>query len=552
MAVSPISRRLSSDFRLGGLQAEADPLLEKAFYESGHYKAAERRDDPRCFVIGRTGSGKSAILRHLESSYPSHVIRIEPENLALQYITDLGVIKYLASIEVNLDSLFTALWRHVFLVEVIKHRYKVDSAAAKQNFMLSLTDRIKKDPSKQLALKYLDEFEGKFWCETDERVRDVTTRFEEQIDAEAKASFGVAHVASLSTSINGASAMSTETRAAQVNRFQRVVNETQLARLSKMITVLDEDILESPQNFVYVIIDDLDREWVDERIANTLIRCLFRAVRDLKRVRHLKIVVALRTNIFQELGLGHHPGEQVEKFRDWIIRMRWTPADILTVLDERARIVSSEYDIPNIVGIKNLLPAPNNRRGNPIRFILDRTLMRPRDAIDYLNECLSFASGKSRISWDEVSRAERPYSQGRLSALSDEWSGTYPGIAEVFNCFRHAPVPMTRDELTERLDDVVMPRADSSLEGVQWRTDLAESVLKGMAGQEWADAYQPLLRLLFNLGFLGFSKSRSLAATYLNDDPDFANYVGNLADTQSFLIHPAFTAALDVHHVAVG
>src|SRR5205823_1648624 len=111
-------------------------------------------------------------------------------------------------------------------------------------------------------LKYLDEFEGKFWCETDERVKDVTTRFEEQIDAEAKASFGVAHAASLSASINGASAMSTETRAAQVNRFQRVVNDTQLARLSKMITVLDEDILESPQNFVYIVIDDLDREWV--------------------------------------------------------------------------------------------------------------------------------------------------------------------------------------------------------------------------------------------------------------------------------------------------
>lgn len=90
MATSPTIRRLSSDFRLGGLQAEADPLLEKAFYESGHYKAAERRDDPRCFVIGRTGSGKSAILRHLESSYPAHVIRIEPENLALQYITGIS------------------------------------------------------------------------------------------------------------------------------------------------------------------------------------------------------------------------------------------------------------------------------------------------------------------------------------------------------------------------------------------------------------------------------------------------------------------------------
>jgi hypothetical protein len=395
MTVSSGTSRLNSDFRLGGLQAEADPLLEKAFYESGHYKAAERRDDPRCFVIGRTGSGKSAILRHLESSYPEHVIRIEPENLVLQYITDLGAVKYLSSIEVNLDVLFTALWRHVFLVEVIRHRYQVDSAAAKQNFMLSLADRIKKDHSKEFALDYLDDFEGKFWCETDERVRDVTTRFEQQIDAAAKAEFGLTNAASLSASLGSGSALSTETRAAQVSRFQRVVNETQLARLSKMITVLDEDILDSPQNFVHVIIDDLDREWVDERVANTLVRCLFRAVRDLKKVRHLKIVVALRTNIFQELGLGHHSGEQEEKFRDWIIRMRWTPADIVGILDELARIVSDQFGMTDVSGVKNLLPLPNKIRGNPVRFILDRTLMRPRDAIDYINECLSLARVES-------------------------------------------------------------------------------------------------------------------------------------------------------------
>jgi hypothetical protein len=62
MVKSPITPHLSSDISLGGQQAEADPLLERAFYESGHYRAAERRGDPRCFLIGRTGGGKSAVL----------------------------------------------------------------------------------------------------------------------------------------------------------------------------------------------------------------------------------------------------------------------------------------------------------------------------------------------------------------------------------------------------------------------------------------------------------------------------------------------------------
>ena len=99
-----------------------------------------------------------------------------------------------------------------------------------------------------------------------------------------------------------------------VGKVQRLVNETQLPRLNQMIKVLDEDILDSPQNFTYVLIDDLDRDWVDDTVANDLIRCLFRAVVDLKRVRNLKVLVALRTNIFEALDFGHKTGGQKRSF----------------------------------------------------------------------------------------------------------------------------------------------------------------------------------------------------------------------------------------------
>lgn len=65
MASRRAARRLSADFTLGGEQAEADPLLEAAFFESNDFLAIESRSDPRCFVIGRTGGGKSAALSTL-------------------------------------------------------------------------------------------------------------------------------------------------------------------------------------------------------------------------------------------------------------------------------------------------------------------------------------------------------------------------------------------------------------------------------------------------------------------------------------------------------
>jgi hypothetical protein len=539
-------KKFGSNFTLGGEQAESDRLLERAFYESGHYKAIASRSDSRAFLIGRTGGGKSAALQHLENEKPEHVIRIDPENLSLPYITDLGAVRYLSSIGINLDPLFIALWKHVLLVEIIKHRYKVTSQEAKQTFVSTLMERIKRDPSKKQALEYLNEFEGRFWCETDERVRDIVARFEKQVDKEAAASFGVAHVGGLRGVLSSSTGTSTEIRAAQTDRFQRIVNETQLARLNKMMDVLDDDILDSPQNYTYIVIDDLDREWVDEKAANDLIRCLFRTVLDLARIDNLKVLVALRTNIFEELNFGSRTGGQEEKFRALTLRMRWTRGQLTEVLNERARAASDEYSLGEVDSIDDLLPNPNIAKGNALSYILDRTLMRPRDAIAYLNECFVLASGKTYLTWEVIKKAERPYSHKRLLALRDEWKPTYPDIEKVFAKFQRAPVPMRRKDLHVRLDEAILLLTDDrTFLGNVWMTDLAELVWDA-TDRDWAEAYHPLFRLLFLLGFIGCRAPNSDSITYIYDDPDFAETISNFDDTVGFYIHPAFRAALDV------
>lgn len=121
-----ISRRakLASAFNLGGESAEADGLLEEAFFESSDYKVISSKEDQRCFIVGRTGSGKSAALRRLQEVNPAHVIRISPDDLSLPYITNLPEIRQLDGLEISLDPFWTALWKHVLLVEIIRHRYR--------------------------------------------------------------------------------------------------------------------------------------------------------------------------------------------------------------------------------------------------------------------------------------------------------------------------------------------------------------------------------------------------------------------------------------------
>ncbi|MCG5469493.1 zeta toxin family protein [Micromonospora sp. LAH09] len=533
------NRRIQSDFNLGGGAAEADGLLQEAFFETGHYRAIVSRRERKCFLVGRTGSGKSAALQKVEEEHRSHVIRINPEDLSLPYITDLGVVRYLSSLDVHMDPLFIALWKHVLLIEIIKHRYNVDSPGAMQRFMSILMDRIKKDRSKQAALEYLEEFEGRFWCETDERVREITKRFESQIEAEA----GGKLPGTVGIKSSGSSTKTVEERAEMAQRFQRIVNETQLPRLNKMMTVLDDDILDSPQHYTYIVIDDLDRDWADEKVKNDLIRCLFRTVAELVRVDNLKILVALRTNILESLDFGQTGGQE-EKFRALSLRVRWTRGDLHELLDGRTHVAAERHGLTHIQSLADLLPAPTKNRPDPLGVILARTLMRPRDAIAFLNQCLENSSGEERITWEAIHSAEQSYSADRLLALRDEWKPTYAGIDRVLQNFTGAPRIMNSDELIIHLDNCILLSTDPDFSGNRWMAEVGNAALYGYG--DWAEMYHPLVKLLYNIGFLGCSLGKKNPMIYSHDDIDFMNKAATLREIASFAVHPAFQPALDV------
>jgi hypothetical protein len=537
------SDRLAGDFNLGGEQAEADPFLEEAFVEWAGYSAIEARTNPRRFLIGRTGSGKSAVLQRLEEVHSDRVIRINPEDLSLPYIIDLGVMKQLTALEVHLDPLFIALWKHVLLVEIIRHRYKVDSAAKKQNVLAALMETVRRDSSKRAALEYLDEFAGSFWCETDERVREITTNFESRLKAEG--GIGLPALTGVQLGLENTQGESTAVRTEEVDRYQRLVNGTQLARLNKMIAVLDEDVLNAAQHFTYVVVDDLDRDWVDDRLANDLIRCLFRAVLDLQRVKNLKVVVALRSNIFEHLNFGARTGGQEEKFRALQFRINWSRDELVRMADERARVAAAHAGLENIRGISSLLPQANKTRGNALDYIFDRTLHRPRDVIAFLNECLLLAVGRTRLTWENIVSAEAQYSHNRLLALRDEWKPNYFDIDKVFDVFRGSPHEFSREELGDYLNSVALLLAEEDFAGGQWLTPLAEPVWSGgNAPEDWTDSYQPLAKLLYDIGFLGIGGPGNVRYSY--DRPGLADAPGNLGVNTRFGVHPAFQPALGV------
>jgi hypothetical protein len=544
---SPILKRLN----FGGIAAETDPLLGTAYYDNGDFEIIADPKEHRCFIIGRTGSGKSAALAHLRDGTPTKVVTIDPENLSLPYVANLEVVQQLMELNVHLEPFFVALWKHVILVEVIKHRYGINSPEAKGNILAQLRDRLKRNPAKAMALQYLDEFGDKFWCETDERVRQITESFVEQISRAGQLG-GEAVGIPAKLSAGSENTHSTEIKQEFVNRYQTIVNNAQMPRLNDMIVILNDEILDSHHHFTYLVIDDLDKEWVDERLANTLIRCLFRAVADMVRVTNLKILIALRTNIFRQLDYGAHThGGQEEKFKGMSLSLHWTRGDLKNLLEERAIAASSFYNIDPPLELSQLLPNTNRSRGNPIDYILDRTLMRPRDAILFLNACLRKATGKRSISWEDIHQAESEYSQDRLDALRDEWKNPYPDIDKVLQFFKGQPDRLDKEEMTAVLDDMAITLlSDDSFRGKLWLEKLGAPIWEnGSDSKKWDEMYGGFVQILYEIGFLGLCKEFRTQPIYCfqNDAPAIN---GHLPDHVAYEIHPAFRCVLKTRSVA--
>src|SRR3989339_2279946 len=168
---------------LGASSAEDDSLyLSECFVDIGFLNILRDCSDPRSIIVGRTGVGKTALIKQLNNG-EEHVAEISPDDLALTYISNSTILKFLINIGVNLDIFFKLLWKHVLAVEIIKLRFKICDENGKNIFFQFIEDKFKEDKEKQ-AIDYLKKWGDKFWEETESRVREVTTKLEQEITGE--------------------------------------------------------------------------------------------------------------------------------------------------------------------------------------------------------------------------------------------------------------------------------------------------------------------------------------------------------------------------------
>jgi hypothetical protein len=391
--------RFRSHDHIGAADAESDQaFLRECFIDTGEIDFLLDCDDHRRIVLGRTGAGKTALLTMLSERASGRVIDIKPESLALAYISNSTILQFVNELGVNLDTFFKLLWRHVFTVEVIKAHFHLDGAGTKG----SLVDWIgthfsDKKRQHEKALTYLEKWGSKFWEQTDYRIEELTTKLESDLKASISSVLPVAKM-----TLGGAQALSQEEKGAVVERAKYIVNQVQIQELTYVLDLLDS-ILDDPQKKYYVVIDRLDENWVEEELRYLLIRALIETVRDFRRVRHAKIIIALRYDLLERvLRVSRGGGFQEEKYESLYVDLRWSTDQLTDVL-------------PRLI---NKTPTMD--------YILARTLLRPRDVILFFNACIRQAQGNPQITPQMLKEAEGEYSRLRLRSLADEWSADYP------------------------------------------------------------------------------------------------------------------------------
>jgi hypothetical protein len=375
---------------------------------------------------GRTGSGKTAILKYIVSK-KSHVVEIDPSEMSMSYVSNSDALNFLQSIGADLDLLFQVLWKHVLCIEFIRLKFSVENEDASHSVFRRIIERFSKDPRRDRSIKYLKDWEGKFWITMDQNIKELT----EKVENAVKLELGV-EIEKFKAGGQYDKRLSTDKKSEFVSRVRKIINSDQLAELAGVIDMLKDFDGDSMLEY-YILIDKLDENWVDVSIRFKLIRALIESLKAFRKIQNLKILVALRSDVLERVVQETKDLTfQREKLDDYFIHIKWTRPLLKQLVDERIQTLFHKQYTQSAIHFEDVFPY-NVGSVDPFEYIVERTLMRPRDVIAFVNECLEAAQGTYEVTGTTIKKAEVEFSRIRREALEQEWQSAFPSIKKLLD-----------------------------------------------------------------------------------------------------------------------
>lgn len=494
----------------------------------------------RSIALGRTGTGKTALLDHVKKR-ERHVYQVKPKEVSLNYISNSTIIKFFSELGVDLDLFYQLLWRHVIAVELIRQRYDINSEAENQSFLSRIQIAIFGNERQRAAIDYLRNWQSKFWINWDERVKEITKKFEGELESAAEST-----VPGFKFSGEASAKLAREEKIQLSHRAQMVVNGVQIAELSKVIDLLADQAFGDSDEAHYLVIDDLDDRWVDENIRFKLIRALIETLKVFRKISNLKIIIALRADILERVyNETRDLGFQLDKYDGAMARLKWSERELKDLVNKRVTtLFKRQYTKDNTLFDDLFVYKVGNI--DPFRYLIDRTLMRPRDIIAFVNECLAQSDGRTEVTAQIIRSAEQPYSLKRLIAVQDEWQSVHPNLSIGIQLFANKPELMTFGEIGTRevIEDISLKLSDTQVKSSDEIHQSAKAVFENANIGNVLRFAKLIVSTLYKVGLIGIKteKNQSFNYCYLNNPTILEHQIN---DELRIRIHPMFWRALN-------
>jgi hypothetical protein len=435
------------------------------------------------------------------------------------------------------------LWRHVFIVEIIKLYYGNDLFKSKRNLDW-LLDKFNKDKTKKLAIDYLKEWEEKFWEETEYQIKEIETKIENKFKNELMEELDLYEL----TAEEARRKPDYERIKKKVlNKAQKVINESQAEAIKEIMDLLKDDLMPKSQKKLYIVIDDLDKEWVSNAIVYDLIKALIETIKEFTKMSNLKIIIALRSNIHRKIFKENTSrGVQREKFDALYLHIKWSKTELEELVNKRLGELMRGKFTKGSPRIEDILPGEGKEKSG-FDYMLERSFYRPRDIIDFFNKSIKYADGKARISRENIREAENDYSIERLNALSDEWLENYGRIDILYSFLKNVKNGFRIEDIKDKAEESFLEQLTSDrvkeLKNHELRCTFENY---GKEFKNLTGLIKMVLIILYEIGMIGIKISPQDVIEWVNNS--YSAYGTNdIKDNTRFYVHKMFERALKIN-----
>jgi hypothetical protein len=385
-------------------------------------------------VVGRKGSGKTALFIQVRDRIrikkTNVVVDLKPEGYQLIKIKE-DILSYLS--EGSRQHLITAFWEYLLLLEVAHKLLEKDKHTYKHNHLIT-----------QLYMELEETYKiSDFSTEGDfsERLLALSQR----IVGEYQTKFGKDHLHKLTGE--------------QVTELLYVHDLRELR--TKISRYLEQ------KHAVWVLFDNLDKGWsthgIDE-IDVISLRCLINAGRMIERDmrkqgRTFHCIVFVRNDVYEHLMANSADyGKEMRAVLDW------TEPELLREM-LRLRLVSNLDEPEASMPLDKIIPSisVSHYKGHEIvDYMIDRSLMRPRNLLKIFSHCRGFASNfnHGRIDDGDIEKGFFAYSQDLLLELDKELTDVFPKAKDFLYHFLDAKTEVSKSDLIKLLNEAAISEED--------------------------------------------------------------------------------------------